>query len=554
MTEAEPRARRRWAWLVLGAGLAVAAALFAARREPPPRPDAPAPENADAPYVIEDGAVVWRPLGLDQRIAVSVLSLGLAANADWVVGQPLPAADVASFRMVGSEHGRDSARVWYRAEPLDGADPDSFVALERGFARDRAHLWRGAEMMLPLDPAAGPVRVFSDRIFTVGDRAWLAGAPLTPLPEAPRDAPAHHCRDWFTMNGALWRGAARVLSLDGPAVVLDCDGGVTTRFGDEGPREDIDANAGILLGDGPKIWRARLRGAPALLATLPGPVAATRLLRSRIEGAPVLLALTEAGAVFALDTVSGGPAQRLGRADRLPADDAIIREEGFWLQGRYLTLDGATAPGGAAVTDHGPGERLGDYARAGGMLFNGATIVARPGALPLRRITDAVILVGPSCLDYGHFVTDFADPAPEPAAIAALCGGGRPPPAILYDGLRIGFTPGLRVLGPDAERPDLNRLELGEIFIENAGAAERRIDAGFLAGFELRINGTRIELAPATAMTLEPGQRHVRRPEALSGGDGADWSWVLGMRHSEARAAIFGDERVIIGAGSFGGG
>lgn len=552
MTRPNPRrAWRRWAWAGLGAGLAAVAALFAMRPPPPVAPAvAPPPEAPDPGYVIEDGLVVWRPLRLGERIVVSVLSLGLAANEEWVVGQKLPDADAASFHALGRDHGRDKARVWYRTQELAGADPDSFAVLAHEFSRDRAHLWRRAEMVMPLDPGAGEVRVHSARMFGVGDRVWLTGARLTPLPEAPQEAPIHACRDWFMMNGALWRGAERVLPLDGPAVVLDCDNHAVTHFIDGQPREDVSENRGLLLGDGSKIWRIMLAGPPALIAELPGPVVKTRLLYRWIGEPWVLLALMATGEVFALIAEPGAALQPLGRAESLPGDGDLMNAEGFWLAGRYYTL--RAAHGGPPVEDHGPAMRYGDYAFVGGALFDGARVMARPGGLPLRRITDAIILVGPSCLDYGHFVTDLPDPAPEPAAIAALCDSGRPPPVVLYDGLRIGFTPALSDLGPDAARPDLNRFALGEIFIENAAAAPRALDAAFLAGFALEIDGTPIALDPTPPTTLQPGQRHVWRPEALSEG-GVGWNWVLRMRHDAARAAVFGDGSIIIGAGGFGG-
>lgn len=546
---------RRALRLAAGLVLAVTAAVLLIRPEPSAPPDALQSENS-AGYRIEDGTVAWRPMSAGSQIAASILTLGLAANSEAVVGRSLPLADAASFRALGHQHGRDNDRVWFRAEQIEGADPASFVVLDHGFSRDRTQIWHQATPVMTFEAAQqDDVRAHSERILSVGAQTWLTGTPPHLLPEAPEAPPDHHCRDWFTMNGALWRGASRMLPLDGPTEVLDCDGGVRTVYRDGQSFEDTTGNKGLLLRDGPDIWRLRLEGAPQLVAILPEPVTEARLMRGWHDDEPVLLALTESGTVHAMRTHPLAQVQTLGRLGALPAAEEITLDRGFPLQGRYFTLTAQPGPDGPVIADHGPAERFGDYALAGGRLFYGAEIVARPKDLFLRQITPSMVLVGPSCLNFGHFVTDLADPAGEVGQIMALCDGMHPRTELLYDGFRIGFSPQLADLGPDTKRPRSNLFQLGEVFIENIGERDRDLAEPFLAGFDLHVMGTRIEppfeARPVQGVRLQPGQRHAWRPVASTDGDPRTWSWALTMRHGPERAEIFGGKPFDVGHGGF---
>ncbi|MDO5632393.1 MAG: DKNYY domain-containing protein [Paracoccus sp. (in: a-proteobacteria)] len=542
--------------LAIGLTLAAAAVLLLIRPEPPASPDVLQSENSTG-YQIENGIVVWRPMSPGSQIVATILTLGLAANSEVVAGRSLPLADAASFRTLEHQYGRDNDHVWFRAEQIEGADPASFVVLDHGFSRDRTHIWHQATPVMALETAQQDnVRAHSQRILSVGTQTWLISTPPLLLPEAPAAPPDHYCRDWFTMNGALWRGASRMLLLDGPTEALDCDGGIRTVYRNGQPFEDITDNKGLLLRDGADIWRLHLEGPPQLIAILPEPVTEARLMRGRHDDEPVLLALTESGTVHAMRTQPQAQVQTLGRLGALPTAEEMTLDRGFQLRGRYFTLTAQPGPDDAVIADHGPAERFGDYALAGGRLFYGAEIVAHPKDLPLRQITSSMVLVGPSCLNFGYFVTDLADPAGEVDQIMALCDTMHPRTELLYDGLRIGFSPQLASLGPDTEHPRSNLFQLGEVFIENIGERDRGLARPFLTGFDLRVMGTKIEppseSQPVQGVRLQPGQRHAWRPVASTDGNPWIWPWVLTMRHSPERAEIFGDRPFDVSHGGFG--
>ena len=548
------RKRRRTLWIAASLGLLVAAMakIFGFPSNPLIKT-----QDVTAGYQIKDDQVIWYSHDRSTRIFASLVTLGGATNSTLVKGIVLERADVSSFRKLGDQHGRDRLHVWYRGELIEGVDLETFAVLERGFSRDEKNIWQGATLVLSLDSATDlPIAVHSERILSVGADTWLTGTtPPLLLPETPRSAPKHHCRDWFFMNKALWWGQHRVLDIDGPAEVVDCDGSVRTTYENGHPYEDLQFNQGILLRDGAKIWHVRMDREPMLLAILPASIVETRLFRVRSNEDRVLLARTSTGTTYAMAVTPQPLVQTLGRFSALPDPNALTGGQAFWLEGRFFTLITARDPGDPVITDHGPAERIGDMALVSGSLYYGATIIAHPGNLPLRQIAPGNILIGPSCFHFGSFSTDVPDPEAPPEALLHLCDRMRKRTEILYDGVRIGFLPNLVDLGPLTDRPHLNHFQLGEVFLENAGNEATELPASFLEGFELRVQNKIIEPLtnawPEEGLRLAPGQRHTWQLYAHSDQDPRTWGWVLNMRHSVERASLFGEKRFNVGHGGF---
>lgn len=545
---------RLWRWITAGAGL-VAAALLAKTLGLPGK-GAERPKDDGSGYQIRDGEVIWHPTSRGGRVAATVLTLGMALNSEVVGGRKVPFADPTTFRTLGDHHGRDDTYVWFEATVIEGADPEQFIVLEYGFSRDETRIWQGAKLVFVLDKdRSEPLRVHSERVLSIGPKTWLTTDPPSLLHETPTSKPEHHCRDWFIMNEALWLGPRRVLELTGPTEVLDCDGGVRTRYEDDQPFEDLSFNQGILLCDGTNVWHATLTADPLLLATLPDPVVATRLLGRGTGPERILLARTRRSEVFAIAMTPETPAQRLGRFSDLPSPNDIRPDRSFWVEGRYFTVNDPLDPGAPLFTDHGPSERFGDLVLTAGSLLHGARVVARPGGLSLRELGPAMVLVGPSCLHYGHFVTDVVDPLASADELRPHCDMMHRRSHVLYEGLRISFHPRLQDLGASTEHPGMTNYQLGEFVLENTDERPRHLPVTFLEGFQLRVQGSPIapppDAWPTTGLNLAPGQRHAWPLLADSNQAPTLWGWTLYMQHSVARVPIFGDESFPIGNGGF---
>lgn len=541
-------ARRRKTWTITGAALAAAAALALL---PGAEPDqARPPENAVASgYQVRNGAIIWRLEGWDPQAIETIVTSGPAARPETTMEQTLSLADAKSFRILGSQYGRDKARVWFQAQEIKGADPASFTKLGYGLAHDKVNIWRGASLIMALNAAPGDkVEAHSARILTAGPETWLIGAAPRLLPEAPLTPPEHYCHDWFIMNHALWLGAQRLLPLEGPTEILSCNGDAQGRRG-------VSAHRGLLLRDGQNIWSLTLRGEADLLVVLPEQLIEATLIVAPHNAPPVLLARGKSDEVYAFSVAPRARIQKLGPFSALPEHSGISLGEAFWLEDRYFTLPPTPRPDGPVVIDHGPAERFGALALAGRALFYGGTIIARRGDLLLRQISDSMILVGPSCLRDGIFITDIPDPDAEREEIIALCGDARDATHILYQGLRIGFHPHPTASGPLMADARVTLYELGEIFIENTSQEPRDLPAAFLEGVSLRAEGADVkppaDAWPAEGVHLAPGQRHAWRLFAHSA-DIPKNPWTLEMRHSAARMATFNAEPFIIGRGRFG--
>ena len=150
-------------------------------------------------------------------------------------------------------------------------------------------------------------------------------------------------------------------------------------------------------------------------------------------------------------------------------------------------------------------------------------------------------------------LNDVRDLAADEAQITAVCQTTRPPAEILYDGLRIRFSPRLANLGPAKARAEFTQWQLGAIGIKNISESPQILTADFLKSLDLRIAGQSIDPPdgawPVQGLTLAPGASHSWTFAAQSDADPHDWNWSLRMRHTAERAAIFGDEAFAIGEG-----
>lgn len=546
--------KRKPLWFLAVAGLLLlgAALLWPSGSQP----DAVRSAGFSTGYQIEDGVVAWRPRTAGEQFVATILSLGLAANSETLRGRTLPLADATSFRTIAGQYGLDRSHVWFRGDLIDGADPASFEVLDFGFSQDNTHLWKGAELVLPFSPLQeNNIEIHSELMFSVNTETYLAIAPAVLLPERPATPPTHYCRGWFMMNDAIWLGAQKVLPVDGEVRMLDCDGSIRTVYEDGVGREDTDDNNGLMVIANSAVQRLSRAGDTTLVATMPEPITETRLLKGSVRNNGILLVQGTSGTVYAVGLKPGTPVQNLGRFDALPDRNAILLGQAFWLGDNYFTLDEpveATAP---VVKDHGLAERFGNIALADGALFDGARVVAHPGDMPLRMINDNTLLIGVACYNFGTYVTDVADPAAEARQIMEVCQTMRPPPDVLYDGLRLAFRPALTHLGPSDAHPGFQSYALGQVIIENEADQIRNLHPEFLQGIELRIDGTPIS-PPEDAwdeqgVRVEPGQSHRWTLQADTNDDPQYWGWTLLMRPSTARAEVFGDAQFYIGRGQF---
>lgn len=514
-------------------------------------------QNNNIGYRIEDGVVAWRPMTSSQQVAATIVTLGMALGSEHVTGRTLPLADATTFEVIGPEHGRDNDRVWYHADEISGADPQSFEALKFGFSRDKFHIWRGINSVMELGPSQTlSVRAHSERIFSAGTSTWLVATPLQALAEAPISPPIHYCRNWFTMNEALWDGPRKVMPFSSKAKVVECDGGISTVFENGIGIEDVSQNKGILLRSDASLWRVRLGEEPELVVTLPKTISAVLPLQSYSMERPVMLVQDVSGEVSALGLHRQPRLQSLGHFSALPKHNLDLSGDGgFWLDDHYLTLADDPSREAPLIIDHGPSEPIGRMALSGGMIYYGEMVVARPGDLPLRKISPSSILVGSSCLDFGNFISDVPDPAADVTEIIPLCQTMFRPPTVLYEGLSIEFSPNPISLGPHPDLPEMTVYRLGEIVIENVTNAPIDVPSEFLEGLVLRVMGKAItppvDAWPADGLKLDPDARHRWPLEVRSDGLPLDWGWVLQLRHSAPRASIFGTEPVTIGYGDF---
>ena len=289
------------------------------------------------------------------------------------------------------------------------------------------------------------------------------------------------------------------------------------------------------------------------LTQLTEAISGALLLNGWIGGTPVALIHSRSGALHAVRLGPEVTVQSLGLADALPKPGEIVLDQGFWLGDRYLTLAGASE--GQPIIDHGPSQHIGDMALAGDTLFYGNEIVAHPGSLPLRQISRNRLLVGVSCLNNGNFVSDIPEPAAETSEILPLCQTMPPLSAIMYEGLRIAFSPHPEMLRATTDQEELALYRLGEMSVENSTQAPIHVSAEFLAGLVLKVMDTEIEPPegawPKKGLTLASGTRHTWSFAVRTRDDPHDWGWVLYLHHSIRRRPVFGRGPVAIGRGSF---
>lgn len=549
-----PVKKRKSLWVLAVAALLLAAVVVSWRTGS--QPDAIHSTGSSTGYQIEDGVVAWRPMTAGEQFVTNILTLGLAANSETLRGRTIPLADAASFRTMAGQYGLDRSYVWFRADLIDGADPASFEVLDFGFSQDKNHIWKGAELVLPLSSGQeNRTEIHSELMFSVDTETFLAVAPAVLLPERPTSPPIHYCRDWFMMNEAIWLDAQKVLPVDGEVRMLECDSSIRTVYDDGVGREDIDANNGLIVIANGAVQQLSRAGDTTLMAKMPEPITETRLLQNSVRNDGVLLAQGMSGTVYAIGLKPGTPVQNLGRFAALPDRNASLSGQAFWLADNYFTLNEPFDASAPVVKDHGIAERFGSMALASGALFHGARVVAHPGDMPLRMINADTLLIGVACYNFGTYVTDVADPAAEARQIMEVCQTMRPPPDVLYDGLRLAFRPALTHLGPSDTNPGFQSYALGQVIIENEADQSRNLHPEFLQGIELRINGTSIS-PPEDAwnkqgIRVEPGQDHRWTLRADTNDDPQYWGWTLLMHHSTARAQVFGDAQVYIGRGQF---
>ncbi|UWQ98172.1 DKNYY domain-containing protein [Rhodobacteraceae bacterium S2214] len=521
--------------------------------------DAPAQRSgATTGYVVEDGKMAWRPMSGVDKFVFNVLTLGLAANSKTVNGRTLDTADVDSFRVIAGRYGLDHTRVWLEGRQIVGADPATFAVLERGFAHDAFQVWKGGTQVMSLPAGETPtVEIHSDHILSIGEETWFASNPAFALPERPVTEPRHHCRLWFEMNGAIWEGATRLYDLvaNEPAEMLDCDTLVSTQFKDGVGTEDLSANAGLLIRQGPAITRLTLLHDVVDIVTLPEPIAQAVFMGRGLNSRNVFLTLAPSGTVYAVRLNDKPVVQNIGVLNALPDKEAMSFRYAFWLNGHYFTVVPEDEVEDRHIIDHGPASRLGAYAVVENEIFYGSRVVARPGNLPVGVGFDDDLLVGNACLSYGWYRSDVPDPNAENYDISRICGAHSQSDFVLYDGLRIHFSPRMISLGMGDTRPDLPMFDIGSMVIENLSDEPYFLTPEFLAGFDLRISDTSIEPAddawPDTGVLLAPDETHSWPLRVQVIGDPFMWEWQLHMIHNAKRKAIFGDEPFHVGDGRF---
>lgn len=521
--------------------------------------DAPAQRSgATTGYVVEDGKMAWRPMSGVDKFVVNVLTLGLAANSETVNGRTLDTADIESFRVIAGRYGLDRTRVWLEGRQIVGADPATFAVLERGFAHDAFQVWKGGARVMSLPAVETPtVEIHSDYILSIGDATWFVSDPAFELPERPVIEPRHYCRHWFKMNGAIWEGATRLYDLDAadPVEMLDCDARVSTQFKDGVGTEDLSANAGLLIRQGPDITRLTLLHDVVDIVTLPEPIAQAVFMGRGLNSRNVFLTLAPSGTVYAVRLNDKPVVQNIGVLNTLPDKEAMSFRYAFWLNGHYFTVVPEDEVEDRHIIDHGPASRLGAYAVVENEIFYGSRVVARPGDLPVRVGFDDDLLVGNACLSYGWYRSDVPDPNAENYDISRICGAHSQSDFVLYDGLRIHFSPRMISLGMGDTRPDLPMFDIGSMVIENLSDEPYFLTPEFLAGFDLLISDTSSEPPddawPDAGVLLAPDGNHSWPLRVQVIGDPFMWGWQMHMIHNAKRKAIFGDEPFHVGDGRF---
>ncbi|MCK0121562.1 DKNYY domain-containing protein [Loktanella sp. F6476L] len=524
--------------------------------------DAPAQRSgATTGYVVEDGKMAWRPMSGVDKFVVNVLTLGLAANSETVNGRTLDTADIESFRVIAGRYGLDRTRVWLEGRQIVGADPATFAVLERGFAHDAFQVWKGGTQVMSLPAGETPlIEIHSDHILSIGEETWFASIPAFELPERPVTEPHHYCRHWLKMNGAIWEGATRLYDLDAadPVEMLDCDTRVSTQFKDGVGTEDLSANAGLLIRQGPDITRLTLLHDVVDVMTFPEPIEQAGFVGSGIGRDAVYLARGRSGQVYATRLTKSSPIQPIGTFAALPSDDDMIFDDAFWMGADYFTVVPAEAVTDAHVVNQGSGIRVGRYAHVGGALFNRNEILAHPGDLPVRFLGEDTVLIGSTCMDFGEFVTDVIDPTADEREVRDNCSTMRRPETVLYDGLRIAFWPRLLPIGFTETDPVMEILDIGSLAITNVSDAPIDLSPEFLAGFYLRINRTEItrpdDAWPDGGLRLEAGASHTWTYNVHTNADPTYWAWTLKMVHNVERSKIFDSDPFYIATGQFVGG
>lgn len=509
-------------------------------------------------YIFENGQVAWRPMTGVDKFVINVLTLGLASNSETVNGRTLASADVGSFRVIAGRYGLDRSRVWLEGRQIVGADPATFTVLERGFAYDAYQVWKGHTRVTSLPAGGTPlVEIHSDHILSIGEETWFASNPAFELPERPVTEPRHHCRLWFEMNGAIWEGATRLYDLvaNDPVEMLDCDTRVSTQFKDGVGTEDLSANAGLLIRQGPAITRLTLLHDVVDIVALPEPIAQAVFMGRGLNSRNVFLALAPSGTVYAVRLNDMPVVQDIGVLNALPDKEAMSFRYAFWLNGRYFTIVPEDEVEDRHIIDHGPASRLGAYAVVGNEIFYGSRVVARPGDLPVRVGFDDDLLVGNACLSYGWYRSDVPDPNAGNDDISRICGAHSQSDFVLYDGLRIHFSPRMVSLGMGNTRPDLPMFDIGSMIIENLSDEPYFLTPEFLAGFDLRISDTSVEPPddawPVAGVVLAPEAIHSWPLRVQAVGDPFVWGWQLRMIHTAERKAIFDDKPFHVGDGLF---
>jgi hypothetical protein len=455
-------------------------------------------------------------------------------------------------------YGHDKAHVWLRGVHIQGADPDNFEALGYGFSHDDDQIWQDTTQVLSLDPEteeSASIVAHSARIFSVGTDTWLAGEPTTRLPETPSTEITSYCRDWFSMNNAIWLGTNKRLVVDNPVALIDCDSSVLTRYENGEGREDRSANDGAVFRIGAAIWHFPLEDDPTEIVSFPEPISSTYMDDGGYDTPPFLLARAETGMVYATHLRPHAKVQTLGHFASLPKVDGTYQNRAFWIEDHYFIVGKNDDTTGTVVTDLGVGQRLNDMALIDGVLYDRSDVLARPGAAPLRVAGTGTILIGAACFNFGNYVTDVPDLSASDQDIWSQCDTMRRPESILYDGLRIGFAPRLVELGAGDSDPTLNLLQIGSISFANVSDNPLIVPATFFEGFELQINGTVIappdDAWPDEGAELASGETHSWTLKVQTDADPTYWGWGLKMTHSAQRSLVFGDEPFYIGSGQF---
>lgn len=496
-------------------------------------------------YVVENNQVIWKPLERGQRIGIAILTLGMGLHADWTRERILHTADLDSFRTLTPDHARDDARAWFRGVEIEGADMASFIALDFGFSHDATQVWRAVDPVLTRPEGLdGPVRAFSEAVFSVGTQGFALFDTLLPLPEAPQTAVIPACRDWFVMNGAVWQGNLRRLDVSLEPEVLACDGSIRGGFVGGQDGEPPEGNMGLLLRDGLALRRILRDGQVQDLGQLGAVPVETRHYKELGLGTELLFTRDADGTVQVFDLQTRQ--QSLGRLNALPPQ--TVREKGGFLIGdAYFTLNALEDP--AILTAQGKARQLGDLVLAGDRLFRGTTLVANTQGQTLREMGPRMLLIGPACFNGGRYVTDVLDPKASETEIMAQCNYPTDDSQMLYDGLRIGVEADARNLGLTAT-PGQHRFALGDVFITNTGQTPRHISPEFLAGFDLRVARQAVDPAlPADGLTLAPGETQ-RWPVEVSTPHDSRLVWDLSIAQTPERLAIFPEPRLRVSSGA----